>query len=307
VLKRLQLLLVYHLQAATQSLNLLCRKPLATMMTAVVIAISLALPALFWVFTGNMDKLTVGWQRGGHISLYLKLGLTDAQQQLVVQKVRKTEGVAQATLKTPAEGLSELTSQEGMHDIMRYLPENPLPPVIDIVPALMVDSPAKLDLLARQLQTITQVEQAKLDMEWISRLHVISGFAGKAANALLALLAMAVVLIIGTTLRLAIHSRHEEIQILKLIGAEDSFIQRPFLYSGVWYGAVGAILAVFIVNIFILSLGSAMNKLAVIYQMHYPLTGLSARQVLLLVLLAIILGWLGALLSVKRQLASIEP
>lgn len=307
MLKRLQLLLVYHLQAATQSLNLLCRKPLATMMTAVVIAISLALPALFWVFTGNMDKLTVGWQRGGHISLYLKLGLTDAQQQLVVQKVRKTEGVAQATLKTPAEGLSELTSQEGMHDIMRYLPENPLPPVIDIVPALMVDSPAKLDLLARQLQTITQVEQAKLDMEWISRLHVISGFAGKAANALLALLAMAVVLIIGTTLRLAIHSRHEEIQILKLIGAEDSFIQRPFLYSGVWYGAVGAILAVFIVNIFILSLGSAMNKLAVIYQMHYPLTGLSARQVLLLVLLAIILGWLGALLSVKRQLASIEP
>lgn len=307
MLKKFQPLLAYHLQAATQSLNELCHKPLNTMMTSIVIAIALALPTLFWVFAENLDKLTANWQRGGHISLYLKPHLSAVQQETVLHNVRATVGVGQASLKSDAEGLSELTQQEGMQDIMHYLAENPLPAMIDVIPALSIDSPAKLDLLSRQLHTLSEVEQAKVDMEWIRRLDAILGFAAKFANALLTLLALAVVLIIGTTLRLAIHSRHEEVQILKLVGAQDSFIMRPFLYSGIGYGAVGAVFAVFLVNIFILSLGAAINQLVVAYQMHYPVSLLSMRQILLLVLFAIILGWLGARLSVKRQLAIIEP
>lgn len=307
MLKRSQSLLAYHLQAAANSLNLFCRKPIATMMTVIVIAIALALPTLFWVFTDNLSELTNRWQRGGHISLFLKPSLPETEQTSLLEKVRTTEGVGQANIKSAADGLSELTQQEGMQDIMRYLPENPLPAVIEVVPALVIDSPAKLDLLSRKLQAFPQVALAKLDMEWINRLHAILGFSGKAANALMALLALAVVFIIGNTLRLDIHNRQEEIKILKLIGATDPYIIRPFLYSGVWYGAAGALLAIFLVNIFILTLGVAVNQLANVYQMHYPLACLSLRQILLLVLFAIILGWLGALLSVKRQLASIEP
>lgn len=307
MIKKLHPWLSYHVQAATQSLNYLCNRPLATLMTSIVIAIALALPALFWVFSDNMDKLTADWQRGGHISLYLQPNLTETEQQQVLQRVRETDGVGQASLKSAADGLSELTKQEGMQDIMRYLPENPLPAVINVVPAVAIDSPAKLDLLSRQLQTISQVEQTKVDMEWIRRLDALLGFAANFANALLVLLALAVVLIIGTTLRLALHSRQEEIQVLKLIGAKDPFILRPFLYSGIWYGVSGAIFAVFLVNVFILSLGMAVNQLAIVYQMHYSLNLLSMRQILLLVSFAIILGWLGARLSVKRQLASIEP
>lgn len=307
MLKRVRTIFAYHVQAAVYSLNSLCRQPIATMMTAIVIAITLALPTLFWVFSDNLAKLTASWQRGGHISLYLNPGLSEKEQQIVLQKARETEGVAQVNLKSSEDGLSELKQEEGMQDIMRYLPENPIPAVIDVVPALVIDSPAKLDLLSRQLQTIAHVENAKVDMEWVSRLHALLEFAAKFAHALLALLATAIIVIVGTTLRLAIHSRQEEIQVLKLIGAQDPFILRPFLYSGVWYGIIGAIVAIFLVNIFIYSLGTVLNQLVVVYQMHYPLTGLSMHQILLLVMFAIILGWMGARLSVKRQLASIEP
>jgi cell division transport system permease protein len=307
VLKKIQSFLAHHLQAALYSLNLFCRTPLATLMTVIVIAIALALPALFWVFTDNISQLTSSWKRNGHISLYLQPSLTDMEEKAVLQKVNTIHGVGHALLKSAQQGLTELTSQEGMQDIMRYLPENPLPAVIEVVPALAIDSPAKLDLLSRELRTVSKVEDAKVDMEWIGRLHTLLGFATKLSNALLALLAVAIVLIIGNTLRLAIHNRQEEIQILKLIGATDPFIIRPFLYSGIWYGLAGAVVAVFLINIFILSLGMVINQLAVVYQMHYPLTSLSLRQILLLILFAIILGWLGACLSVKRQLASIEP
>lgn len=307
MLKRIHLLLMFHFQAATQSLNSLCRKPFATMMTLIVLAITLSLPALFWVLTDNLGKLSIGWQRNGHISVYLKPALPKVEQEQILATIENMQGVGQATLKSSEEGLAELTQQEGMHDIMHYLPDNPLPSVIDVVPALVIDSPAKIDLLSRELQTLQQVEQVKVDMDWINRLHVILGFAANVAKALMVLLALAVVLIIGNTLRLAIQNRHEEIQILKLVGASDSFIMRPFLYSGIWYGLAAAVLAVFLVNIFILSMGGAVNRLAVAYEMHYPLSGLSIRQILLLVLFAIILGWVGARFSVKRQLTSIEP
>lgn len=307
MLKKMQSILSYHAQAALSSLNLLCRKPFATLMTAIVIAIALALPALFWVFTDNMSQLTSSWKRSGHISLYLKPSLHEPETNKAVQDVRAVPGVQQAMLKSSQDGLDELIAQEGMQDIMHYLPENPLPAVIEITPTTEIDSPIKLDFLARELKGIAHIDEVKIDMEWIGRLHTLLGFAAKLSNALLVLLALAVVLIISNTLRLAIQNSYEEIQILKLIGATDPFILRPFLYSGVWYGLAGALIAIFLVNIFILSLGMVLNQITVAYQMHYPLTGLSIRQILLLIAFAIILGWIGACLSVKRQLASIEP
>jgi cell division transport system permease protein len=307
VLKAFRGLASYHLQAASSSLHFLCRKPMATLMTVIVIAITLTLPALFWVFSDNLQNMTRNWERGGHISLYLKPSLPAQEQTAVFEHIQSMEGVGKISLKSSLEGLKELQAQEGMHDILRYLPENPLPAVIEVIPALTFAQPFQVQQLFTRLQALPQVEQAKLDMKWITRLHAILGFASKTAHAVMALLASAVVLIIGNTLRLAIHNRQEEIQVLKLIGATDPYIARPFLYSGIWYSLAGAVLAVLFVNIFMLSFAVAIKQLASAYQMHYPTMGLTVKQAYSLVLVATALGWLGARLSVNRQLASIEP
>ena len=307
MLTTLKRLAAGHLHAAINSFNFLCRRPIATLITVVVIAITLTLPTLFWVFTNNLSQLTVNWQKSGTVSLYLKPGLTVGQQNQLVTDIRHTQGVGEVTLKTPAEGIKELQRQEGMNDIMRYLPENPLPALIEVTPALALNTPPKMEQLFNRLKALPQVEQAKLDMDWIRRLHAILGFAAEIANALMILLASAVVLIVGNTLRLAIHNRYEEIRVLKLIGASDQFIVRPFLYTGVWYGLIGAVFAVLFVNIFMLSLAVGLQELASAYSMHYPLKGLTVFQAYLIVLAAISLSLLGARLAVKRQLASIEP
>jgi cell division transport system permease protein len=307
MLTKLRALLAFHFQAALSSLNSLCRKPIATMMTVLVIAITLALPALFWVMTDNLKQLSMNWQRGGHIALYIKSSVSVQERATLLLRVQAAVGVGNATLTSPAEGLAELQKQEGMQDIMHYLSENPLPAVIDVIPALDVNTSEKLNQLYLQLKSYPQVEQAKLDMLWVHRLQAIIGFTAKLAHGLMILLAMAVVLIIGNTLRLAVHNRYEEIKVLKLIGAKNSFIIRPYLYSGIWYGLAGAIFAVLLVNIFILSLTLVANQLAAVYQMHYSLVGLSFYQISLVVLSAVTLSWLGAYVSVKRQLADIEP
>lgn len=297
----------YHLQAITTSFNFLCYRPFSTLMTVIVIAIALTLPALFWVFTDNLKQSTLDWQRSGHISLYLKTTISTEAENSLLAEVQAITGVEHAILKNRLEGLAELQQQEGMEDIMKYLPENPLPAVIEVTPAITVNEPLKIKQLFERLKELTPVDQAKLDMDWINRLHAILSFVSKLSNALMLLLALAVVLIIGNTLRLSIHNRHEEIQVLKLIGATDAYITRPFLYSGIWYGMVGAVFSVLFINIFMLSVAIAAQELASVYHMHYPLLGLSVKQAYFIVLAAIVLGWVGARLSVKRQLALIEP
>ncbi len=306
-MKRLKSFLVHHTQAARSSLSAVSGHPFATAMTVLVIAITLALPALFWVMSDNMRQLVQHGPRLGHMSLYLKISLSATQANETLMRVRETPGVAEARLITPEEGLAELEQQEGMHDIRRYLPDNPLPAVIEVVPALGIHTPAQLEQLYLQLKAYKEVDQAKLDMAWVNRFQAISEFVHWLAQALMGLLALAVLLIIGNTLRLAIHNRHEEIQVYKLMGARDAFIVRPFLYLGIYYGLAGAFVAVLLVDVFLWSTAMAVNQLARVYEMQYALVGLTFRQTTLLLLAAVILGWLGASLSVKRQLAGIEP
>jgi cell division transport system permease protein len=307
MLTSLGVYLSHHLQAAVGSLKSLLRKPMATSLTIVVIAITLALPALFWVFTYNVEQLTVDWKQGGHISLYLKPSLSTQDQTSLLIEVKQIKGVGDASLRSPNDGLVQLQKQEGMEDIMNYLPDNPLPPLIEVIPAFNIDSASEIEQLYRKLRAMPGVEQAKVDIQWVNRLHAILTFASDVVHGLMALLALAVVLVIGNTLRLAIQNRSEEIQVLKLIGATDGFIVRPFLYSGIWYGLFGALVAILLVNLFLLSLVVAANQLAEAYSMQYPFHGLPLQQTLLLLVSAAILGWLGARLSVKRQLAAIEP
>lgn len=296
---------IRHAQAGVSSLNHFCQKPLSTLITILIIATSLALPALVWVLTDNLGRVSRDWQQSGTISLYLKSS-TDAEQKDFFYAVQNIPGVGQAVFKSPAEGLKELAGQEGMEDVLRYLPDNPLPSVIIITPAI-VSTPAQIEQLFYQLKAEPMVEQAKLDIQWVNRLYAMLGFARHMADILMMLLAIAVIVIIGNTLRLVLYHRHEEIQLLKLIGAPDAFILRPFLYSGIGYGLSGAVIAVFIVNISTLCLGIALNKLMMTYQMHYPFRGMSFTQILLLTLFSTIIGWLGARLTVKRQIMLIEP
>ena len=104
-----------------------------------------------------------------------------------------------------------------------------------------------------------------------------------------------------------IHHNQEEIQVLKLIGAPNAFITRPFLYMGMWYGLLGAIIGILFVTGFMWGVGIAVRELAYLYHMHFPLLGLSLQQAYTIVFLAILLSWLGAGLAVRRQLSSIEP
>jgi cell division transport system permease protein len=125
--------------------------------------------------------------------------------------------------------------------------------------------------------------------------------------AIAALLVLAVVLVIGNTIRLAIMNRRTEIEVMKLVGATEAFIRRPFLYTGIWFGIIGGILAWVIINLLVWYLDSALAELLGLYGSQLHMESLTLTELGQLVLLASFLGWLGSYLSVRQHLRAIEP
>ena len=121
------------------------------------------------------------------------------------------------------------------------------------------------------------------------------------------LLGLAVLVVIGNTIRLEINNRRDEIVVMKLVGGSDGFIRRPFLYTGFWYGLIGAAGAAVLIGVTLLLLGRPVAELAALYGSRFSLSGLSLAQLGTLLGSGAAHGLLGASFATARHLRSIEP
>lgn len=302
MLKRDQAWVVAHQEACKRSIWLLLRQPWSSLMTIVMIAITMMLAMLCWSATHQISVLGEYWQQSEHISLYLKQTLNEREQQHFLKQVQALSGVESAVLTTPAEGLALLSQQEGMQDIMQYMPQNPLPPVIQVIPSTRLQTPEEIKRFFQNFQHASEVDEVKFDTDWVERLYTVLGFLQQLVRFLMILFAVAVTLVIGNTLRLMIHNRYDEIRVLQLVGAPNQFIMRPFLYSGVWYGVLAAVLAIVFVDIFMVLLRTGVNQWAEYYHMHLTISLVPVSGMLGLIAAAMGLSWTGARLTLKYYL-----
>ncbi len=294
-----------HLQALISSLGAMWRAPLASIMTLLVIAIALALPAGLYVFVHNMQTITQDWQSGAQLSLFVKDDVTDARAKIISQEIKTYPGVGDVQFLTRDAAFAEFKTLSGFPEMLDTLPDNPLPAVIIVHPTFT--DPMLLQKLEKTLKAIPEVALVQLDMEWVQRLSALLQVGEKIVWILMLFLCAAVVLIIGNTIRLAIFNRQDEIAIIKLVGGTNAFIRRPFLYTGIMYGLFGSILAVIMITGALLVLGNPIESLASAYQTDYKILGLSIGKGLDLLFLGTLLGWLGAAIFVHYHLKRIEP
>ena len=298
---------VSHMQALLHSLGRLMNTPLASLMTVGVIGITLALPAGMYVLLQEFQGVSAGWQNTARISLFLSQDITGATVNGLLSRLQAMPEVATVARITPEEALAEFRQSTGFGDALKALEENPLPTVLVVQPKMDFRKPLLVQTLLHRVRDLPGVALAQLDMEWLKRLFALTDIARRGVLVLGGLLSLAVLLIMGNTIRLAIQSRREEIEVEKLIGATDAFIRRPFLYSGFWYGAVGAIVAWLLVNTALWLLSTPVQHLAVLYHSDLGLRGLGLMDSAFLLLAGILLGTLGAWLAVGRHLREIEP
>ncbi|MDP3559458.1 MAG: cell division protein [Legionellaceae bacterium] len=284
-----------HLQAAMESLQCLGMKPLSTMMTVLVLAVVLTIPAVLWVMTAAFTHIAHDWQRGAHISVYLKSSLATEEAQQLLNTVRTDPGVAQADFIIPEVATTSLPKSKSSPN---EPPSASTSLVMDVQPSEEVDSDLALDQLAGRLRTYAQVEQVQVDMAWIQNLRVILGTVEQWTQWGMFFLGLVICLIISNTLRLLMQHRQDSIQVLQLLGASNAYITRPFLYFGIWYGFASSLLAIVLVSVFLYSASIGLDALAASYHLHVPLLKLSVLQGYGLVCIAMLLGWSAAKVSV---------
>lgn len=306
-LQRLLSLPIRHAQQAVSSLGDLWRTPFTSVMTVFVLGISLALPATLHLFVKNANQVSEQWDSASQITLFLKLSVNEKSAQNLVRRIQLYPEVSEVHYISAQQALKEFKILSGFGQALEYLDKNPLPATLLITPTQRASQAEAASELLNKLQQEREVEQGKLDIEWLTRLEAIAKLIEDIVLAVALLLCLSVVLIVGNTIRLAILNQKDAIAIMKLVGATDSFIQRPFLYSGMWYGIFGGVLSYLSVLLLANYLSGAIAKLTDLYGSSFELQGLSLNETLVLISLAVILGLVGSYISVSQHIKAIEP
>ncbi len=294
-----------HWRTARQSLQRLLQTPVATAMTVAVIGIALVLPVGLLLTLDNLRGLSGNLGSVSQVSVYLEDSVSAAQAVTLVQELGQREDVQQARYVSPEEGAEEFIAYSGLGDVLAALSENPLPGVIVLTPQLL--DAAGAQTLLSDLEGLPGVQSVQFDLAWVERLQQLLALAGRAAAGLLLVLCLGVAFVTGNTIRLAIEGRRAEIVVVKLVGGTDADVALPFLYCGAFYGLGGAIGACLLLWLGMLLLQGPAQALLALYGSDFALQGLGLGGGALLLAGGSLLGWLGALLSVRQHLAAIEP
>ncbi len=297
----------HHRQVAIDSLKRLLRRPITTLMTTLVIAIAMALPAGLYVGLNNVEAVSQGWDGAARLSLFLKFSVDEPQAEQLRRRLQARDDIASADYISPSAALEEFRRSSGFGEVLDQLDSNPLPGLIILSPSAGHSSPEQVQVLRDELAALPQADLVKLDMEWLQRLGRITELSRRLTLALAAMLAAGVLLIVGNTIKLAIENRRDEILVVKLVGGTNAFVRRPFLYMGFWYGLFGGLLAWLLLAASLIWLSGPVTALSGLYNSSFTLLGLGLVDSLIMWSCAAGLGLLGAVLVVGRELRAIEP
>ncbi|GHE22375.1 permease-like cell division protein FtsX [Halomonas urumqiensis] len=283
----------------------LFRAPVGSLLTMLAIAIALVLPAALWLTLDSAQLLDAELEESATLTVYLAAQVEEAQAVRIDEALAAHEGVANTRLITAAEGMAEFQQALGLTDALGSLDTNPLPASIVVTPR--EPEPQAMRVLGESLEQVNGVDEVRLDLAWVERLRHLGELGRRVALALGVLFGGGVLLVVGNTIRLAVESRRQEIEVVTLIGATHAFVRRPFLYSGAWYGLGGGLIAWGLLALGGEWLAAPVATLAASYGASFSLPHLGPGGSAILVGCSILLGWLGAWIAVSRHLASIRP
>jgi cell division transport system permease protein len=296
-----------HAQTLLGSLGRLVGQPFATLMTMGVIAVALALPLFLNLFLANARTATGNWNEAFELSVYMDKRASAARVATAAKQLRQRSDVAAVRIITADQALLQFRDDSGFGKALDALSENPLPDTLIVTPTLAASTPEGTEALKGAIAGMADVQAVQLDTEWVKRLHAMLDILRRLVALTAALLGAGVVLIVGNTIRLDIQNRRTEIEVMKLVGASDGFARRPFLYSGIWYGLGGGLLALILVAVAGAVLARPVDALAKLYGSPFHLQGLRFGMAALVLGLAVGLAWLGSWLAATRHIRAIEP
>lgn len=299
-----------HRYALSAALVHLRRSPGSFLFNIIVVAIALALPFTGVTLLDNVRPMSEQLSVDPEISVFVKQETPREQAEALAVQLRQTLPDKQAKIIfTPREkALESMREKSGLADVLTTLGENPLPDsyVLKLDAFRLAQSGGDVDQLAEQIRALPGVDTVQVDSAWVKRLAALLNILHLGLLLLAVTLGTVVVAVIFNTIRLQVMTQREEILVSKLIGATDSFIHRPFYYTGALLGLCAGGLALGAVALALRPLNVAIAEFARLYASEFQLAPLQPVMMACLLALSAGLGLIAALLSVQRHLSRLN-
>ena len=299
--------LARHFQVFVHTLGSIFRHPLPTLLTVTVLGITLALPIGLYLLTHNLKLVSSEWQGKPQATVYLAKKATDQDvARLDNWFATQRSWIEQVQFVEAEKALEEFKQMTGLGKALDVLDQNPLPNMFILqMPETLPVAEYQEQLL--QLEEDDSVEQLKYDLEWVQRLQAILKLTEHTVWMVAGLLGLGALLIISNTMRLSIANKQDEIIIINRVGGTNTFIRRPFLYSGFIQGFLGALLAWGLIKAGMNWLNEPVEQLATLYSSDYRLTGLPLFLEIAILVTGGVLGWIASWITVSLHLGKLNP
>lgn len=294
-----------HAHALKSALAHLRSGPGNFIFNVLVVAISLALPIAGLTIIENLRPISQELSIDPEISIFLKTDIPRNEAtalSISIKQQLKAAKIAANLRFTPKEkALAALSSAADVDELISTLGANPLPDAY-VLSFSHIDVP-KMDSFIQQLKKIPEVELVQVDSAWINRLSALLQIMQISLLFLSVTLGAVVIVVVFNATRLQVMSHHAEIVISRLLGATNSFIRKPYYYTGALLGLLACGVALGGIALALNPLNLAITEFAKLYQSEFHLAPLSLPLSACVLVISMLLGLFGAFLSARRQLA----
>ncbi len=269
--------------------------------TIVTIMLSVVIASAFFLFLINAGDQVDSWKGGVKVIVYVEKGSSPARVNELLEKISGVKGIKEAIFLPRDRALEDLKKQMAHQaSLLDNLRENPLPDVVEVRLSPSLQQWEMIETIAEELEKLALVAEVEYGQRWMGRFIRVFNLLKVTGIGLGALFFMISVFIIANTIRLALHGRREEVEIMRLVGAEDNYIKLPFYFQGMLQGAMGGSLGLGLIYgayLFLLSNLDQGPAALMIHVRFFPV-GISCA----IILSSAMVGWLGCYLSLKQFL-----
>lgn len=285
----------------------LWKRKFGTFLTVLVIAVSLTIPTVSYLLWKNTSHAASQFYPEPELTVYLHKNLAEHDVDVVVERIRQfdSDKIESVNYISRQQSLDEFRTWSGFGEALDILDDNPLPAVVTLKPKKAFTTAENMLELRNGLQAIKGVQEVRLDNGWLEKLTALTELIARVAVTCTLLMLVAVFLVIGNSVRSDVSNSKASIDVMQLLGATDHFIARPFLYTGMFYGLCGSVLAILFSLATIGYFTGVVRYVADMFTVQFELQGFDFSEIFLITVLSVFLGWLAAKIATNRYIQRI--
>jgi cell division transport system permease protein len=267
----------------------------------ITIALSVMIVSAFGLFYINANELLTSWKSGIRVMVYLSPSTGADALSETKQMIETMAGVQYTAFIDRESALKTFRQQlKGQDSLLDDLKENPLPDAFEVHLDPETRTEGRVEALAEQIESLTAVTGVEYGQQWMGSMMSVLNLFRFVGYAMGGLFLMAAVFIVANTIRLILYSRREEVEIMRLVGATDGFIQAPFFIEGILQGLAGAIFGLGPLYLSFVFIASNIGQ--DYFGSGFKLMFFPFGTCCLITVTSMLIGWVGCYLSLKQFL-----